>query len=68
MQHANADIRRLADSRNIHFWRIAARIGVSEPTFTRWLRFELMDERKVQVISAINELAGEDAHDTCRDN
>jgi hypothetical protein len=38
---------------------VAERLGISEATFTRWLRSEMGDEKKRLVIDAINELKRE---------
>lgn len=40
-------------------YQIAKKIGVSEQTLIRWLRFELSDEKNVAIRQAISELAKE---------
>lgn len=43
----------------IPLWRVAAAIGISEPTLTRWLRFPLPAEKENRVIEAISRLERE---------
>ena len=52
----NADIRNEMKAAGIYFWQVAAKLGVAESTFIRWMRFELSDEQKAQVRTAIKEL------------
>ena len=57
----NADIRDELKNANVYLWQIAAKIGVAESTFIRWMRFELSDEQKRQVRDAIKEVMEENA-------
>lgn len=57
----NADIRDELKNANVYLWQIAAKIGVAESTFIRWMRFELSDEQKRQVRDAIKEVMEEQA-------
>ena len=50
----NTEIRRMARVAGIPLWRVAAAIGISEPTLTRWLRFPLPAEKENRVIEAIS--------------
>lgn len=50
----NADIRNLIKKHRIHNYEIAQKLGVSEFTFCRWLRTELSEEKRKQVLDAIN--------------
>ena len=52
----NTEIRRMARVAGIPLWRVAAAIGISEPTLTRWLRFPLPAEKENRVIEAISRL------------
>lgn len=56
---ANKEIRKAARVADIPLWRIAAELGISEPTMTRWLRTELPEERRLQVLTAIEKLSKE---------
>lgn len=55
----NDRVRRAARTEGIPFWRIAAALGISEPTLTRWMRFPLPEDKEKRVMAAINELAKE---------
>lgn len=55
----NTEIRRMARVAGIPLWRVAAAIGISEPTLTRWLRFPLPAEKENRVIEAISRLEKE---------
>lgn len=57
MTTANIDIRQTAKMKKVSFWKIAKHLGISEPTFTRWMRDELPEEKKERIITAIEELA-----------
>ena len=50
---ANEEIRRLAKESRVMFWEIAAAVGISEATLTRWMRVPLHQEREKMVIAAI---------------
>ncbi len=48
----NERIRKAAKSNRVPFWEIADALGISEPTFTRWMRKPLsaeMEERIMQM-------------------
>lgn len=53
----NEDIRAKAQQKNVYLYEIADVLGVSEPTFIRWLRKELSDAKKVDVYAAIDIIA-----------
>ncbi len=57
MTTANIDIRQIAKAQKIPFWKIAKHLGISEPTFTRWMRDELSEEKRQRITFAIEELA-----------
>lgn len=53
---ANAGIRRAARAAAVPFWKIAAAVGVSEPTLIRWLRFPLPEDKEQLIMDAISKL------------
>ena len=55
----NNKIRVAARVAGVPFWKIAQKIGISEPTLTRWLRMPLSVERETMIMAAIGELAKE---------
>lgn len=54
---ANEDIRKEIKSAGVRHWQVADAIGISDTTFTRWLRKELPDDKKVAVLSAIRKIS-----------
>ncbi len=55
----NKDIREYAKTRNVRLWQIADRLGMNDGNFSRKLRVELSDEKKVGIRSIIDALATE---------
>jgi hypothetical protein len=44
---------------NLKNWLVAQEIGVSEFTFSRWLRYEISPEKKTLIMKAIEKLSKE---------
>lgn len=57
MTRTNEAVRRAARVADVPLWQIAAKIGVSQPTMTRWLRFPLPTDKEERIMQAIHELA-----------
>lgn len=55
----NQKVRKAARIAGVPLWRIAAFIGVSEPTLQRWLRLPLPTEKEAHIMAAIEELGKE---------
>lgn len=55
----NNKIRVAARVAGVPFWKIAQKIGISEPTLTRWLRMPLSAEREGIILAAIKGLEKE---------
>ena len=53
---ANKDIREKVKQSGVPYWKIAARLGVSEGTLCRWLRMELDEKTKEKIISTIEKI------------
>lgn len=53
---SNADVREHAKASGVYLYQIAAAMGISEPTMTRKLRFELPVSEKQQLISVIDHI------------
>lgn len=53
----NNKIRIAARVANVPFWKIAQKIGISEPTLTRWLRMPLDTGREALIMAAIEDLS-----------
>ncbi len=56
---SNSDVRTAAKNAGVFLYQIAAAIGISEPTMTRKLRFELTKDEKKPIFEAINQIAKE---------
>ena len=57
MTTPNAKIRREARAANVPLWKIAQRLGISEPTMTRRMRVEMdpaAQEEILQIISVLS--------------
>ena len=57
MQKANQDIRDYAAQKGVYFWEIAMKLGISEPTITRWMRVELSADKRREIEQVINDIA-----------
>lgn len=55
----NEKIRQLAKKKRIALWEIAAKIGISEATITRWMRVQLSAEKESLILNGIHEIAAE---------
>ncbi len=58
MKKANQDIRDYAAQKGVYFWEIAMKLGVSEPTMTRWMRVELPEDKRREIRQIIDDIAG----------
>ena len=52
----NDEIRKAIDDAGLRYWQVAEELGVADTTFTKWLRKELPDEKRSQVMAAIEKL------------
>lgn len=52
----NKQIRAVMRDNNIYMWQVANKLKVNETSFCKWFREELSEERKQQVMSAIEEI------------
>ncbi len=53
---ANKIIRDELNARGVRHWELAAALGISEQTLVRWLRFELDEERQLEMLMKIEEI------------
>ena len=54
---ANKIIRDELKTRGVRHWELAVALGVSEQTLVRWLRFELCEDRQLEMLMKIEEIA-----------
>ena len=55
----NSDVRTAAKSAGVFLYEVAVAMGISEPTMTRKLRFELSDNEKKPIFDAIERIRTE---------
>ncbi|RGI31857.1 LacI family DNA-binding transcriptional regulator [Melissococcus sp. OM08-11BH] len=55
----NQEVRTYIAINLLKYWEVANKIGISDATFSRWLRTPLSEERKKRVLEAIEELKKE---------
>ena len=53
----NKEIRTAAFSEGVRLWQVAQELGVTDSTFSRWLRQELPAEKQREIIEIIHALA-----------
>lgn len=57
----NSDLRKKARKARVPLWKVADELGVSEPTMTRRLRYELSGKDREKFLAAVEKLASEGA-------
>ena len=53
---ANLIVREELKNRGVRHWQLAHALGISEQTLVRWLRFELDEERQLEMLMKIEEI------------
>ncbi|MBO4866159.1 MAG: hypothetical protein J5582_06250 [Ruminococcus sp.] len=57
MAKANAIIREELKARGVRHWELAHELGVSEQTLVRWLRFEMDEDKQMEMLEKIEAIA-----------
>ena len=57
MAKENAIIREELKERGVRHWELAHELGVSEQTLVRWLRFELSEDKQMEMLEKIEAIA-----------
>ena len=57
MAKANTIIRDELKTRGVRHWELAHELGISEQTLVRWLRFELSEDKQLDMLEKIEEIA-----------
>ena len=52
----NADIRMEVSAAGLKLWQIADGLGIADTSFSRMLRYELPEEKKIEIRSVIKQL------------
>lgn len=53
----NNKIKRKIKEAGLYQYQVAKEVGISEPQFIRWLRYEMPDEKKQRIYEAIKKLS-----------
>ncbi len=53
MTTANTVIREELKTRGVRHWELAYKLGVSEQTLVRWLRFEMNEDKQMDMLEKI---------------
>ena len=53
----NKDIREYAERHGVRLWQIANRLGINDGNFSRKLRTELSEEKKIEIKAIIDTLS-----------
>ena len=57
MAKANTIIREELKERGVRHWELAHELCVSEQTLVRWLRFELIEDKQMEMLEKIEAIA-----------
>ena len=57
MANANTIIREELKARGVRHWELAHELGVSEQTLVRWLRFEMDEDKQMDMLEKIEAIA-----------
>ena len=52
----NVEIRRAIFDANLKHWQVAEQMGVTAYTFSVWLRYELPEEKKTEILETIKKM------------
>jgi hypothetical protein len=56
MTKCNLDIRQQIKDSGLPLWAVADHLGIADTTFSKWLRKELPDQKKQEIVKAIEEI------------
>lgn len=59
----NKELREIMRKNNIYMWQVAKKLNVYETSFCKWFRDELSEDKRLQVLSAIEEIKKERLHE-----
>ena len=57
MAKANKIVRDELKARGVRHWELAHELGISEQTLVRWLRFELSEDKQLDMLDKIETIA-----------
>ncbi len=59
MEERNKDIKDLIKSKNLRYWKVAEKLGVLDNSFSRMLRYPLTENKRAEILEAIDKAAAE---------
>lgn len=59
---SNQKIKEMMKQNNIYMWQVAKKLNVNETSFCKWFREPLSEQRKQQILSAVNEIINTRQH------
>ena len=55
----NKEIKDYIKSKNVPMWRGAERLGIADSSFSRMLRYEITEEKRLEIYKITDELSAE---------
>lgn len=55
----NKDIKDYIKSKGVAMWRVAERLGIADSSFSRMLRYEIAEDKKMEIKRITDELSAE---------
>jgi len=53
----NMEIREAIERKRIRYWEVAKALGINECTLSRWLREDVSETRKKEILTAISKIS-----------
>ena len=63
MKRANQDVRDYAYEKKVRLWKVAARMGLNDGNLSRKLRFDLAEDKKIEIKKIIDQIAEEESNE-----
>lgn len=55
----NSEIKDYIKSKGVAMWRVAERLGITDSSFSRMLRYEITEDKKMEIKRITDELSAE---------
>lgn len=59
MNEINIEVRKAVSQSGLTLWQVAEQLGITDSTFSRWLRHELDDSTKTKIFTIISSMGDE---------
>lgn len=57
LSNRNQEIKEYIQDKKVPFWMVAERLGITDSSFSRLLRYQLSEEKRQEIINITDELA-----------